>query len=204
MHYEAVEIGTSDFDVADLPAGSNVIYVEPVIEHLNSLRRKLRSKKLNARYVNAAVFEESRLESADPKIFFVQPIDIKKHELPDWVYGCNSIDKPHIEVVEILKQRGLSQDLIASRAVPKTCLRELIVEHEVSSIGLLKYDTEGMDTRLVISALLELQPGQLPKVVQFESNHLSKPKDVSTAISLWRRAGYTLLCRTKDVVMTKF
>lgn len=208
VHFAAIEIGTSDFGIADVPAGSRTLYVEPVPAYIESLEDKIAKElpELEPSFENAAVYPASHLPGiaeTEKMIFYLDPADIERYQLPGWARGCNMISKPHPEVVSLLEQRKLDFALIKRKPVPSLSLRDICRKWSVSSIGLLKYDTEGMDCQLVRAALDELEPHQMPRVLQFECFWQESPANIDDAVAAWAARGYRLLTRGKDVIMIK-
>ncbi len=63
--------------------------------------------------------------------------------MPGWVRGCNSINKPHPSIQNLLREQHDS--VISIQKVKCITWDTLINEFNVSSIDFLKIDTEGHD-----------------------------------------------------------
>lgn len=206
VHFAAIEIGTSDFDIAEVPRGSRTLYVEPVPAYIQSLEAKIAKElpELEPSFENAAVYPASDMHLYENQwIWYLDPLDIEKYQLPGWARGCNMIGRPHPEIVSLLEQRQLDFALVKRKVVPGVSLRDLCNKYSVSSIDLLKYDTEGMDCQLVRAALDELEPHQMPRVLQFECFWQEHMRNIDDAIAAWTARGYKLVARNKDVIMRR-
>lgn len=181
MHFDFIEIGTSDFNTLPQTNNGKGISIEPIKYYLDRL-----PNKLNVIKVNAAVSDYV----GTCKIYYVKPKDIEKYELPEWFRGCNSINAPHPTVK---KQLGEKHDSIVSIDTVNVINFETIInDYNVSSIGILKIDTEGHDTVILMDyykACL-LLPTLLAQTIIFENNILSDANSVENVISLFNSLGY--------------
>jgi len=198
MHYDFIEIGTSDFDteIGRCDTYERGISVEPVLAYLNRLPAKPYVHK-----VLAAVSDIERVTQC----YYVPEERIKALDLPWWVRGCNTIDAHHPTVVTLLKNKGLvPEDVITSRSVPVHSVYTLLNMYEVTSIGHLKIDTEGHDCVILASYLLLVEQGFAPpaKRVTFESNVLTKKKVVDATVDAFISLGYVMRHRSENVVLT--
>lgn len=186
VHFDFIEVGTSDFDtlLQDLAYDesrmhvSNVrgISIEPLKCYLDRLPNDPRVTKVCAAISNF---------SGKVKTFYVEPSEISKHQLPHWMRGCNSIITPHPEVATNLKSLKL-EHLQIELEVPCMTLLEVVEKFNVSSIGLLKLDCEGHDPvilRNFIETFADKPLELLPKMIQFEFNHLSSVSEVQQIIN---------------------
>jgi autotransporter strand-loop-strand O-heptosyltransferase len=87
-HYDFIEIGTSDFDTLIETSNDDTIgiSIEPIKHYLDRL-----PNKKNIIKVNAACSDSNE----NLKIYYISVEDIQKYNLPYWVRGCNSVNKPH-------------------------------------------------------------------------------------------------------------
>jgi len=163
MHYDFIEIGTSDFDTLLEKADPQVtgISVEPIAYYLDRLPN------------NHIVKANSAISDCDGDllIYWVRPNLITENGLPDWVRGCNSINEPHPTVVSLLEAKGLP-DLMESLTCKVLSWDSFVELYEISSIGHLKIDTEGHDP-VILNALLQSKYSIRPVTITFESNELS-------------------------------
>lgn len=191
-HYDYVEIGTSDFDtlVEIYPDGYTGLSIEPIRTYLDRLPDKQGNTKLNVAITD---------EDCELSVYYVKPEDIEKHQLPEWVKGCNSVGAPHPSVVRELTQRGLmdiyTHDIIQGMSFPS-----LIKEAKIGSVDYLKVDTEGHDFVILRSMLkTDLRPTK----IRFEANSLYKEEDIQDIISELSSFGYKLVQRTIDDVVVR-
>ena len=191
-HYDYVEIGTSDFDtlVEIYPDGKLGLSVEPIKTYLDRLPDKQGNTKLNVAITD---------EDCELSVYYVKPEDIEKHQLPEWVKGCNSVGAPHPSVVRELTQRGLmdiyTHDIIQGMSFPS-----LIKEAKIGSVDYLKVDTEGHDFVILRSML---KTSLRPNKIRFEANSLYKEEDIRGIISELSSFGYKLVQRTIDDVVVR-
>jgi hypothetical protein len=109
MHYDFIEIGTSDFRTLIQTCKDNEtgLSIEPIKMYLDNLPDKPNVTKVNCAISNV----NSTIE-----VFYVKPEDIIKFNLPNWVRGCNSINKPHPTVLNLL---GDKHDSIITKEIVK-------------------------------------------------------------------------------------
>lgn len=84
MHFDYIEIGTSDFDTLLQSSGDNEtgLSVDAVQLYLNRLPNRTNHFKAN---MGVALRPSVQL------VYYLKPDDIKSHNLPDWLRGCNSV-----------------------------------------------------------------------------------------------------------------
>lgn len=189
-YLDFLEIGTSDFDtlIQSVKHESNGMSVDPVAYYLTVLPSRPGWKK-----VNAAISDAGGVSL----IYYIDPVDIEKYQLPNWVRGCSAIDRPHETVLKLLQSMGLDPSLIKSKEVVKWTLMELMCFHSVNGINLLKIDTEGHDVRILEKFLDDAVPEMLPQKIIFETNILSNAKDIHRVLVRLILAGYDVIeCRT--------
>ena len=195
IHYDFVEIGTSDFNTLIQKAGPKTVglSVEPLLEYLDRLPTKPRVQK-----VNAAVSSTSG--SLD--IYYV-PDNVRIEQgLPSWMKGTNSIGAPHPTVARYLAKHGLPASLVHKSKVPVLSVTRLFRRYRVGSIDFLKVDTEGHDVVIVEAYLdvAERHPALLAKKILFESNALSNKEAVARLRDRLRGLGYTVTPTRQDTV----
>lgn len=153
MHYENIEIGTSDFRTLIGNTKGNGISIEPVPFYFNNLPDVDGWIKLNC-----AISDKDGKET----IYYVDPDKITDE--PFWVRGCNSIGRPHPTV-----QKNYPH-LMESMEVNVMSVDTFFIKYDVTSVGYLKIDTEGHDIT-ILNALLNTDVR--PDIIQFESNVLT-------------------------------
>lgn len=138
MKYDNVDIGTSDFDVADNLFSSTKKYllVEPLEEYLN----KIPSGK-NIWKENSACSDKD----GTIQIFYIPEEEINKNNLPYWVKGCNKIAEPHKILVDYLNNFNIDLSIIKSKIINMISFNNLIIKYNIEHINNLKIDTEGHD-----------------------------------------------------------
>ncbi len=169
MRVEIVEIGTSDFRTE---AGKKKgLFVEPVKEYFDRLPKCLKE--------NVAVSNNEG--SID--IYYIPSETIKEFGLPDWVRGCNSVDKPHKTVLQ-MGWVGYAK----KETVPVVRIKTLLDKHGINQIDLLKIDTEGHDC-VILNDFLDTCDIK-PLTIQFEANVLSDVDQVKAAVKRLEAVGY--------------
>lgn len=191
-HYDYVEIGTSDFETLSEISSDHQrgLSIEPIIEYLERLPNKSKNKKLNY-----AISDTDGLS----KVYYVGVDDIEKNNLPEWIKGCNSIDKIHPSVQRYFHENNLNLN-IQSKEIERVSVRTLIERENIKSIDLLKIDTEGHDF-VIIRDLLKTNVR--PKKIKFEANSLYSESEILEIISVLENNGYHLTQRTvNDIIMS--
>ena len=164
-----VEIGTSDFRTQ---AGKeDGLFIEPIKYYFDRLP--------NCNKENVAISNYT----GEIDIYYIPEDVIQKHKLPNWLRGCNSVSVPHDTIVK----NGWMEYMIRE-TVPVVRIESLIEKHNITSIDLLKVDTEGHDTIIVNDYLDTVD--FLPKIIQFENNVLSNPNQVITLVERLKKLGY--------------
>jgi|LWDU01.1.fsa_nt_gi FkbM family methyltransferase len=184
MHYDFIEIGTSDFHtlIQKCPIESVGMSVEPLQCYLDML-----PSKPNVIKVCCAVSQTS----GHNNIFHIPPTTIKKYSLPEWLKGCNSVGLPHYQHSLVCSQVSektwchptnlhqqvsptdtpLSLGLVKKSRVKVKTYGQLMEEHGVESVDVLKVDAEGMDS-IILHAMMdycENNPASFPASVEFEA-----------------------------------
>jgi hypothetical protein len=185
MRFNFVEIGTSDFDTLIQQSSSeNGLVIEPLKIYLDSL-----PDKDNCIKVNCAITETDGFVD----IFWIHPEDLIKHNLPNWLRGCNSINTPHPSAIQELKTKNL-QHIYNKTQCKSMCWNTLIDIYDIKNIDFLKIDTEGHDCVIVNNVLNSNTI--FPKKLLFEANTLSDGSVISLTIQKLKTAGYTIVNRT--------
>lgn len=188
-----VEIGTADFDTLVQEASDDTtgICVEPISYYINRL-----PNKPNVTKVNAAV----SLEDVDGfiDIYYIPGEVIDVLNLPEFLRGCNSINKYHLFHSDALKP------YVRIESVPQIPIGKLLTDHNVVGIKHLKIDTEGCDC-YIMDNLLKYLTGKskeyYPLKITFESNESSNQEHVARVIKQFTEAGYTLVSTGFDTIL---
>lgn len=173
MHYNNIEIGTSDFKTLIESADGNGISIEAVPCYYNNLPNRKGWEKLNF-----AISDENKIV----KVYWVNPEKITIE--PVWVRGCNSINKPHPTIERMFPH------LVDVCEVECITMFELFSWYDIESVDYLKIDTEGHDTIILKDYLRAELP--LAKKIQFESNILTPPKAYQETVELLKEKGYRI------------
>jgi hypothetical protein len=183
MKYSFLEIGTSDFNTLIEQSLDNEkgIAVEPILEYLDKLPNKKNVIKLNY-----AVGAENCKDTVE--IFFIPEETILAKNLPNWLKGCNSIEKMHPQHVKL----GLT-DLVSKKIIKQISIIELFKDYQIYPLDHLKIDTEGLDCDLLLSLskfLKDLTVENHPKRITFEVNSLTDKEKLSTVLDCYKNLGY--------------
>lgn len=137
MHYDFIEIGTSDFDalIQSCRDDERGLSIEPIAYYLNRLPDRSNVKKICA----ALSDKEGEIE-----IYHIPDEEIQRNNLPWWVRGSNSVNHPHQHTINAIGLEVYNR-LVRIDKVPTITWEKLIKENDVDSIGYLKIDTEGYD-----------------------------------------------------------
>jgi FkbM family methyltransferase len=197
VHYNFIEIGTSDFDTliqtcADSTYG---LSIEPLKIYIDRLPDKPHVKKVNTAVSDA---------KGAIQIYYVDPVDIAAHRLPEWVKGCNSVNRPHPTVVKELTRRGLSwETIIRNDMIDVITFTDIVNNYDVESVDILKIDTEGHDCVILNDYIrvCDQRPELFAKTIIFEVNCLSSTHEQDAVIQKLLDRGYTIVSRNDDIVM---
>ncbi len=182
MHYDFIEIGTSDFKTLIESDKGIGLSVEPLKLYLDNLPDRENVTKVNYGISNVV---------GETSIYYVKPDDIVKYNLPIWVRGCNSINAPHPSIQSLL---GDQHDEIITIDVVKIVNWEVLIkEYNITSVHFLKIDTEGHDA-VILRDYYEnclLDEKLLAERIVFENNVLSDELLVQDIISDFKKLGYS-------------
>ncbi len=199
MHFDFIDIGTSDFDTSLQVALPNdkILLVEPISIYLNSL-----PNGENIYKENCAVGKDfSKIE-----IYYVPEQTIKELNLPDWVKGSNSIGQYHPIVKNLLEVNNISLDVVKKEKVNIVPISFLIDKYKIASITSLKIDTEGYDHFIVEQIYQLVEKGMDIKVIKFEYNAAFNNTDILDELVIkFKNIGYTQSWSKKkrDIILTK-
>lgn len=193
MYLDYIEIGTSDFDTLLETTNLHGISIEPLSIYLDRLPNKENNIKLNA-----AVSDFD----GECDIFYISPEDIIKHNLPNWLRGCNSILKPHPTALSVLNKMGLV-NLYQQKKIDVLTWDTLIRTKNIVGVDYLKIDTEGHDS-IIIKSILESNTNVLPKKIKFETNVLTTNNAIIETINLLKDRGYFIIEKTDLNTVVEF
>ena len=196
MHYDFIEIGTSDFDteIQRCKEYERGLCIEPLLTYLNRLPSK--------RYVHKVLAAVSDRDGWTDCYYIPENV-IAAHGLPWWLRGCNSVMKPHPTGHAVLVNAQLNPDEIFKTCrVPMYTAKSLFDMYQVNSINYLKVDTEGHDC-VILNSYLDWVAvgGAKARQISFESNVLTPKEEVDSLINRMIAFGYEVLHRGEDTVM---
>jgi hypothetical protein len=200
MHYNFIEIGTSDFDtlIQTCPDSAVGLSVDPILYYLQRL-----PSKPNVLRVLAAISDTDGFTD----VYYVPPEIIDHCHLPDWVRGCNSIGKAHPTVFNLLKNAGADPAaFIQKTKIPQFSMTTFLKMYNVSSCDYLKIDTEGHDI-VILTNYIEAIRTKLTNPatrICFEANELTHTVLTETVISLLVDIGYEVEKRGEGNVYMKY
>ena len=184
-YYDFIEIGTCDFDAIILEDNPGKgISVEALPHYFNNLPDVKGVKKINA-----------AISDCDCKIdvHWVEPKNINKYNLPNWIRGSNSVDKPHLVVKKELENRSLPyEEVVTITKVPGMTWERLVKENNVKRVKLIKLDTEGHEHIIMKDILNDLieRPMFRPQEIFFENNRLANVEVISQVVQGFEGLGY--------------
>lgn len=170
MIVDVIEIGTSDFRTE---AGQkNGLFIEPVKEYFDRLPDCIKE--------NVAISNhEGELD-----MYYIPSEVIESNNLPFWLRGCNSVNKPHPTIIDMGLEKHIVKDTVRVLR-----LKTLIDKYSIQNIGHLKIDTEGHDC-VILNDFLDTCDIK-PRKIQFEANVLSNRMEVEDCIERLKQSGYT-------------
>ncbi|CAL1146209.1 unnamed protein product [Cladocopium goreaui] len=184
-----IEIGTADFDtLAQQLHGTDPVglSIEPVEEHFQQLPVKETSEtKIGQRKLWAAVAEQD----GEADLYVVRPEYMEpqcsnatvrqlglQYCLPWWFRATASLHKPAALVDVHAGEKAVEAQMVVK--VPTVSYASLMERFDVTSLHLLKIDTEGFDV-LILRQMLKWgkTTSQYPERVQFERNNLTDARE---------------------------
>lgn len=196
--YSAVEIGTSNFDTliqateksdphaTGLSADAMKIYID-----------QLPDLSCWKKVATAVVGKSDDVPSSGTILtYYIDPADIVKYNMPEWLRGCNSVGKPHATGLAYLQDKNLV-NLMHNISVPVLSVEQLLNSNSVCRMKRFKVDVEGFDGDLLVAFSEWVEKNHevcYADMVIGEFNELSEGRvsgaDASTALT---RVGYKLL-----------
>jgi hypothetical protein len=154
MHYDFVDIGTSDFNIGkgDFDWGKKYLAVEPVAHYLYNIPDLHNLTKANYAITNKTGFVD---------VFYLERGTIESYDLPSWARGCNKIGCVHPTIQEILNIYELPKELLKVQKANCITFSQLLDLYNITSIGHLKIDTEGHDHIILEMVAQDLLDGKV-------------------------------------------
>lgn len=189
MKYNFVEIGTSDFDALIQSATDTTrgISIEPIQYYLDRLPSP-------AEVIKLCCAVSTTNQSAMLEMYYVPEVAIREHGLPEWLRGCNSIGGYHLQ-----HKKLAIEHLVNMTHVPCYPLSQILEQHQVTELDLLKIDTEGQDSDILLNFANNMTVR--PRRIEFESNELSDQSRVRQVIDCYVRLGYSVIHTGSDTVL---
>eukprot|EP00928_Gymnodinium_smaydae_P017846 TRINITY_DN16810_c0_g1_i1.p1 TRINITY_DN16810_c0_g1~~TRINITY_DN16810_c0_g1_i1.p1 ORF type:complete len:452 (+),score=88.97 TRINITY_DN16810_c0_g1_i1:60-1415(+) len=110
--------------------------------------------------------------------------------------SLSCVGRPHPELVAMLRHVG-RLDLMEQRTVSALSWQDLCRLYGVASVDVVQLDCEGLDCAILRGLLAHCRdfPECLPRVLQFESNHLSATEEIEAILAEFKARGYTIRSR---------
>ena len=191
-----IEIGTSDFWTIIESADNSTIgfSIDPLQMYLDNLPNKPNIQKC------CLAITGKCQENATTDVYFIPREKIIEYNLQDWFAGCNTIGNYHPMHI----QHNVTEH-VSKLTVPMMSLGSFYDLHQIKGCKFLKIDTEGHDIVILdefANYLKEKGSSYYPKKIQFESNELTLPENVTYIINKFIQIGYILESSAYDTVLT--
>jgi FkbM family methyltransferase len=203
-----IEIGTSNFntisqmlDVND-PASLRGLAVEPSAEYLAQLPVRVGVTKVNAAIVTEAEHNQDTDHSQFSTVDFyhIPESVIESEGLAQFLKGCNSIGDYHA-----MQRLGGYIHYVQIAKVPALTIRQLLTEHRVRRVRLLKIDAEGYDITILRELYMYLvarkDPLLYPERILFESNDKKRGAELEKLVVDFLSLGYRLVYTGDDTII---
>ncbi len=190
MHYDFIEIGTSDYyTLIEFANDETVgISVEPLKFYLDNLPNPKNVKK-----INCAISADNSRSYVD--VYYIPSEIIEKDQLARKLRGCNKVGYYHYQHTQCKHLVTIEKNVLQ---IP---ISELFIDNSIESVDYLKIDTEGSDCfilRHLLDYLKSRPTTNYPKKIRFECNGLTDLKIIDDTIELYISNGYQLTERTAD------
>jgi FkbM family methyltransferase len=202
MHYNYVDIGTSNFDTsakfAITDPSIKVLLVEPLDFYLNSFKGNDNIKLCNCAISN----------TEGTSIIHYLPEEFINEYMPDkrWLKGCNRLDNEHPLVIKELQEKGIDLKTIQKLEIKKITFNMLCDLYNIVSIGKLTIDTEGHEHFILPSIIQKIKNGMKIKslFVEFhpDKNYLSNHPQMEELFKQFSALNYTRTNHSMDVELT--
>lgn len=219
LPFDFVEIGTSDFRTLSQFVGGS----DRTCEMGNALRT-WNSSKVRGIAVDPVAHLLDRLPvlpfvqkaivamgSTDGQVALHSVREDAGKRLPNsyavWLArGTGSTNGKHPTLLQWLRRDGIRfDDVMETATVPRWSFKTLAEHHKIASIDILKLDCEGADLDILwgLVAYCDTWPDVYPRIISFESNHLSKRSDVQEMLSALEARNYVVIHRGHDTVLKR-
>ena len=119
--------------------------------------------------------------------------DYGKVDVMWYAKSMSSIDRPSPDLVPMLRSVG-RLDLLGRRKISVLNWAKLCEQYGVASVDVVQLDCEGKDCSILrgLLAHCKTHPSAYPRVVQFETNHLTEVSEVEKTLESLKSVGYTV------------
>ena len=203
MHYDFIEIGTSDFntEIEKASDASVGLSVEPIKSYLDNLPHKPNVKK-----INCAISFNNKKEILD--VFYITEETWKKERLEERfciqrvILGCNSIGDYHPNHIKCFHPEKSPEnwpdlrEYVTKQKVNCIPISQLFEENDVTSCDYLKIDIEGKDSYVVehlIEYLKTKDKTHYPKKIRFEANEHGHQEHIKKVNEMLIQLGYHVI-----------
>jgi len=195
IDYDFIEIGTSNFHalIIDCADDSVGLSIEPLQGYLDML-----PNKPNVTKVSTAISDQD----GEIDIYNIPLSNIRKHNLPIWVKGTNSVNKPHGYARQKIGEE-LYDSIVSIDKVKMMSWKTLISKYRINTINYLKIDTEGHDHVILKSYFEECEknPKLYANKILFEYNESSNREVLDSIVS--NLSNYEVEYLEQDILLTK-
>jgi FkbM family methyltransferase len=188
MKYDFIEIGTSDFETEIQECSEDAVglSIEPIARYLENLPNKKNVTKINCAVSNY---------DGKIKVFYLSEDNIKKHNYPNFLKGCNAVGSPHPALKGFVFGIVVPDELISCDEVEVKTLDTIFKEYNVDSINHLKIDTEGHDCTILDSYydICVKNNNLLAEKITFENNELTNQDHLSKILEKFKLFSYSFV-----------
>ncbi len=193
-----VEIGVCDAEslLHSYPEDARGLSVDPLQQNLDRLPDRPRVTKVCAAVTGA--------RDGTGTLFFVDPHDIRHNELPQWLIGRSSMDRPDPVVARQL--RKLRRGYLYRQMDVRVCsIDSLLDAHGVLEIGFLAVNA-GEQGCEIVKRLIHLcvqSESMWPRRIRFGRGAAADPKDVDQVMHILGYEGnYRLVSKRGEIEIT--
>jgi len=195
MHYNYVDIGSSNFDYSN-HENAKILLVEPLSFYLLEIPNKQNQIKANYAISNY---------NGKGTVYYIDPKDIEKYNLPVFLTGCNSFNQIHLTAFSELQKNNLT-DIYKTIEIDVITFDQLIKLYDISSIDKLKIDTEGHDHVILNDIVRLVEENFIINEIKFEfyrNNYFQNQKDLELILNKFANLKYSWYTVNSDVILTK-
>tara|TARA_R100000008_G_C3563147_1_gene157464 strand:- start:362 stop:997 length:636 start_codon:yes stop_codon:yes gene_type:complete len=197
--YDFIEIGTSDFDtlIEKSDDSKRGISIEPIQYFLDRL-----PDRKNCTKICVAISDEE----GEADLYYIPEENIEKYNLPEFVRGSGSLYNRHPFILTLLANEAEDNrlpealdpdDIIVKTKVRVTRLKNIVDQHNVKAINILKIDAEGTDGKILLDYFdcCKNEGYPYPFFIQYENVLLPKRTRQKLLLTAME-AGYSIASET--------